>query len=93
MEAIVRLICRETANHVQNRVLAANDDRFARVEELDGAVEVVRLPAKNESGVTFRIPITTGSRRLRIFPLQLSVVLVENNVSFAFKTGILVQLF
>ena len=45
MEAIVRLICRETANHVQNRVLAANDDRFARVEELDGAVEVVRLPA------------------------------------------------
>ena len=44
MEAIVRLICRETTNHVQNRVLAAND-RFVRVEELDGAVEVVRLPS------------------------------------------------
>ena len=42
MEAVVRLICRETTNHVRNRVLAAND-RFARVEELDGAVEVVRL--------------------------------------------------
>ncbi len=47
MEAIVRLICRETTNHVQNRVLAAND-RFARVEELDGAVEVVRLAVDRE---------------------------------------------
>lgn len=44
MEAILRLICHETANHVQNRVLVAND-RFVRVEERDGGVEVVRLPS------------------------------------------------
>jgi rhamnosyl/mannosyltransferase len=44
MEAILRLICQETANHVQNKVLVANH-RFERIEERDGTVEVVRLPA------------------------------------------------
>jgi rhamnosyl/mannosyltransferase len=44
MEAIVQLICRGTENHVHNRVLVAND-RFRRVEDRDGEVDVVRLPA------------------------------------------------
>ena len=62
MEAILRLICHETANHVQNRVLVAND-RFVRVEERDGSVEVVRLPSIARIGAVAVCPA---------FPAQLA---------------------
>jgi rhamnosyl/mannosyltransferase len=55
MEAILRLICAETASHVQNRVLVAND-RFTRVEERDGTVEVVRLPSLIKVGAVAVCP-------------------------------------
>jgi rhamnosyl/mannosyltransferase len=55
MEAIVQLICRGTENHVHNRVLVAND-RFARVEERDGGVEIVRLPSMARIGAVAVCP-------------------------------------
>ncbi len=55
MEAILRLICLETANHVRNRVLVANDG-YARVEERDGAVEVVRLASVTRVGAVAVCP-------------------------------------
>ena len=62
LEAILRLICVETASHVHNRVLAAND-RYQRVEERDGAVEVVRLPSIIKVGA---VSVCPG------FPVQLA---------------------
>ena len=55
MEAILRLICLETANHVRNRVLVANDG-YVRVEERDGAVEVVRLASVTRVGAVAVCP-------------------------------------
>jgi rhamnosyl/mannosyltransferase len=55
MEAILQLICRGTENHVHNRVLAAND-RFTRVEERDGGIEVVRLPSVAKVGAVAVCP-------------------------------------
>ncbi|HKY23480.1 MAG TPA: glycosyltransferase [Vicinamibacterales bacterium] len=62
MEAIVQLICRETSRYVHNRVLVAND-RFARVEEKDADVEIVRLPVIARIGA---VAVCPG------FPLQLT---------------------
>jgi hypothetical protein len=45
------------------------------------AESVVLLPAKKESGVTFRIPITKGSDIKWSFPLILSVIFGGNNIS------------
>jgi rhamnosyl/mannosyltransferase len=55
MEAMVRLICTETASHVENRVLVAND-RFTRVDQRDGRVEVVRLPSLVKVGAVAVCP-------------------------------------
>jgi rhamnosyl/mannosyltransferase len=55
MEAIVQLVCRGTENHVHNRVLVANE-RFTRVEERDGGVEVVRLPSIAKIGAVAVCP-------------------------------------
>jgi glycosyltransferase involved in cell wall biosynthesis len=55
MEAILKLICQETASHVQNRVLVAND-RYRRVEVRDGDVEVVRLPSVTRVGAVSVCP-------------------------------------
>ena len=75
MEAMVQLICRHTSSAVHNRVLVANH-RFARVEERDGAIEVVRCAALARIGA---VAICPG------FPLELTretadiVVLHEPN--------------
>jgi glycosyltransferase involved in cell wall biosynthesis len=62
MEAILQLICRETSSYVHNRVIVAND-RFARSDERDRAVDVVRLAVMAKVGAVALCP---G------FPLQLA---------------------
>ena len=75
MEAIVQSICRQTSNAVHNRVLVSNH-RFARAEERDGPIEVIRLAVLARVGA---VAICPG------FPFQLTreaadvVVLHEPN--------------